>query len=129
MVRGIARRITPIWVAGVVIGSFLPGAWKKTLGTGPYILNEPIAPQHRLAHVVTFGITALGFLLLADRPRDQVHAAGGAFVLGCAIEIFQFMFGFATVFEWWDLRDDAIGIVAVWLIFVGGEVLSGSGRR
>jgi len=128
MVKGIARRIAPIWVAGLVVGSFLPGTWKKTLGTQPFVLHQAVAPQHRLAHLVTFGFTALLFLLLTDRPRDEARAAGAAFVLGCAIEILQFSFGLAPVFEWWDLRDDAVGILAVWLIFVSVEALWGSRR-
>jgi hypothetical protein len=116
-VARVAKRITPIWVAGVIVGSFLPGEWKRRLGIQPYIRHHLIAPQHRLVHMITFAITALLFLLLTDRPKDEVRAAGAVLLLGCGIEVMQFAIRFAPVFEWWDVRDDAIGIVIVLVAF------------
>jgi hypothetical protein len=109
--------ITPLWVAGVVVGSFLPGEAKRQLGTRPYVLHHPVAIEHRIVHILTFGVTALLFLLMADRSKDQARAAGTALLLGFGIELMQFAFRFAPVFEWWDLRDDGIGIVSAFAIF------------
>jgi len=110
--------VTPVWVAAVTIGSFLPAEQKKRFGTQPYALHHPVATGHRVAHILTFGVTALLFLLPTDRPRSQALAVGAAFLLGCAIEVTQFAITFAPMLEWWDVRDDAIGIAGALLIFL-----------
>ncbi len=116
-IKRLVKRVTPLWVAGVIVGSFLPGPVKRSLGTRPFVLHHPVAVEHRIAHMVIFGATGLLFLLLADRPKDQVRAVGSALSLGFGIELTQFAVGFSRVFEWWDLRDDAIGILGVVFIF------------
>jgi hypothetical protein len=92
---------------------------KGNLGTRPYVLHHPVALEHRLAHVAVFGVTALLFLLLADSTKERARAVGAALLLGCGIELMQFAFGLAPVFEWWDLRDDAFGILGVLVICQG----------
>ena len=53
--------------------------------------------------MATFGITAMLFLLPADRLKGQVRAVAAASLLGCGIEVAQFALEFAPVFEWWDV--------------------------
>jgi len=112
--RRLLRRFVPLWLAGVGIGSFLPGSWKLAIGTRPYTQSHFVDPQHRVLHIVTFGFTALLLMLLFDRARDRAKAAFGALLFGGAIETMQFATGLAAVFEWWDLRDDFFGIAATW---------------
>ena len=117
-----AKRIVPFWIAAVVIGSFLPGPVKLYLRTKPYVPHHPIAWQHRLAHLLTFGVTALLLMLDAERKSDEARGAGAAFLLGCAIEVGQLAVGYAPVFEWWDVRDDFLAALAVFLAFQAQHV-------
>ena len=127
------RRVVPFWVAGVVIGSFLPGPWKLAIGTRPFMKAHPLDPRHRVLHFVTFGVTAVLFMLLRDRVQDRARAAVAALLLGCAIEVLQFVTGLASVFEWWDLRDDLCGVavafVAVEVVRVWRERVAGGVGR
>jgi hypothetical protein len=112
-VTRVVRRITPFWVAFVILGSFLPTGQKQKLGIQPFVLHQPVPVQHRLVHVATFSVTAMLFLLPADRLKGQVRAVAAASLLGCGIEVaqfaFQFAFQFAGALEWWDVRDDVAG--------------------
>jgi hypothetical protein len=116
-VRVAAKRIVPFWVIAVIIGSFLPGSLKGLVGTMPFVPNHAIEWQHRLAHFVTFGATAVLFLLTKEKRRDEVALAGAAFLLGCVIEFAQFAAGFSIVFEWWDVRDDLIAALVGLTLF------------
>jgi hypothetical protein len=118
-VTTVVRRITPFWVALVILGSFLPTGQKQKLGIQPFVLHQPVPVQHRLAHVATFGITAMLFLLPADRLKGQVRAVAAASLLGCGIEVAQFALEFAPVFEWWDVRDDVAGALGALVIMRG----------
>jgi hypothetical protein len=125
VVKRFVRRIVPYWVTAVVIGSFLPGPWKLALGTRTSMIAHPVDLRHRIVHLVTFGVTAVLFMLLRDRVRDRARAALAALLLGCAIEVLQFVTGLASEVEWWDLRDDFLGIAAA---FVVVQVVSGMRR-
>jgi hypothetical protein len=116
-IRTVARWLVPFWIAAVVIGSFLPGSSKAYLGTKPNPVQHPVEFQHRLAHMLVFGITSLLFLLISDPRTGDVRAAGAAFLLGLLIEIGQVIFGLSMAFEWWDVRDDFIGVLLVFLLF------------
>ena len=116
-VRAAVRKIVPYWVVAVLVGSFLPGSLKDLIGTRPYISNHPVEWQHRLAHFLTFGLTALLFMLLAERRREEAFLAVAAFLLGCLIEFAQFAVGFALVVEWWDIRDDFLAALGAFAAF------------
>jgi len=74
--RSVLRRVAPFWVCGVVIGSFLPGSWKRELGTQPYTPLHAVSFQHRAVHFATFGLTALLFLALAEGRRKHGAKSG-----------------------------------------------------
>jgi heme A synthase len=101
----------------VVIGSFLPGSWKRELGTHPYTLSHAVSLQHRAVHFVTFGLTTLLFLMLAERPKDWAKGIAGAVLLGLAIEAGQYAVGLSRVLEWWDLRDDVLAVAGATVVF------------
>jgi hypothetical protein len=122
-VRLMAKRVTPLWLCAVVIGSFLPGSSKAYIGTSPNLGYRPVEMQHRLAHIAVFGITALLLLLPADTRLDEARAAGKAFLLGVGIELGQLALGLSPAFEWWDVRDDFIGASLVFFTFQLGRAL------
>jgi hypothetical protein len=115
-------RIAPWWVLLVLIGSFLPGSGKQALGT----VNTPeaaaqgraVAP-HRLAHLFTFGSTALLFVLIAETAGQQLSAGLGVAALGLLIECTQYAALGLSEMEWWDVRDDAIAAIATLLLAQG----------
>jgi hypothetical protein len=83
--------------------------------------------RHRLAHFAVFAITGALFLTLAQRPDKSRQswpratlAVISALLVALLIEITQVqMYGLRDL-EWWDVRDDAIGIamgLCVWLFW------------
>lgn len=67
--------------------------------------------RHRLVHVLTFGSTCLLVGLLTWNKREELQAAGEVLAIGCLIEVAQdILYSHGKLFEWWDVRDDAIGI-------------------
>ena len=95
------------WVVTLIIGSLSPDDVKDSIGTHSY---------HRLFHFVSFGATAVLFLLISRTRRQEYIAAGGVFALGLTLEALQhFIFG--SDFEWWDVRDDFIGILIALAVF------------
>jgi hypothetical protein len=55
--------------------------------------------------------------LLAAGWREELEAAGEVLAIGCIVELAQyFVYSHRQVFEWWDVRDDAIGIAAAFLL-------------
>lgn len=116
-IKTVARWLAPFWISAVVIGSFLPGSSKAYLGTKPNPVQHPAELQHRLAHMLIFGITSLLLLVSAETRKGELRAAGAAFLLGVSIEIGQLLFGLSMAFEWWDVRDDFIGVLLVFSVF------------
>ena len=53
--------------------------------------------------------------VIARKRRDLAFQAGGLFALGATIESLQGVINAANV-EWWDIRDDGYGIVALTII-------------
>ncbi len=115
--RSAAKKIIPLWVAAVLVGSFLPGYLKVWFGTHPYVPNHPVEFEHRLVHFVTFGITSLLFMFTAEKRIYEAPLAGAAFLLGCLIELGQYLTRLAVVFEWWDVRDDLFACFGAFLAF------------
>lgn len=107
-----------VLVTGTIVGSFLPGPVKVQLHTQP---SHPsfaahVSTAHRAYHFATFGLIALVLALLGRDVRQEVNAALFASALGCAIEITQSMIGFASIFEWWDVRDDLYAATGAFLV-------------
>lgn len=71
---------------------------------------------HRLEHMGAFGLLGLLVLPLCRNRLQQWGAALGIIALAAALEMAQHLVFRNTVFEWWDVRDDAIGLVFAWLI-------------
>lgn len=110
----LARWITRLWIVAVIVGSLLPGDLKEKIGTNPPKGVEPVGyegTRHRVIHVCVFGSSYFLLSLLAWNRREELQAAGEVLALGCLIELLQdLVYAHGKVFEWWDLRDDAIGI-------------------
>jgi hypothetical protein len=108
------RAVLPFWIALLVIGSFLPADTKRALGTrsGEGSWGEP-ATSHRVWHIASFGSTALLTTLVAQSPGARLLAAGGLFGLAVSIELLQQQIVFGSDLEWWDIRDDGYGIIAL----------------
>ncbi len=111
-----------IWTLAVIAVSLMPIDLRVVSGTEPdhRVQGVPVyikPPRHRLAHFVMFGVAAVMYLGLARRSREALWAAVGALALGIGIELAQVpIFGLREL-EWWDIRDDAIGVaiaVAGW---------------
>jgi hypothetical protein len=105
--RRFLRLIAAPWVICLIAGSLMPSNFKDAVGTHSF---------HRTFHFVSFGSTALLFLLLSNNRRQEYIAACGVFALGVTLEILQHVI-FVDIFEWWDVRDDAVGIAIVWVVY------------
>ncbi len=96
-----------VWVAALVLGSVASGETKAAVGTqGDY---------HRVWHVVVFAATVVvvGWCLAPVARAWQ--AAVAAFLLGMLCELLQRLI-YIPVVEWADVRDDAAGAAAGWLV-------------
>lgn len=106
------ERLLPFWLAVLIIGSFLPSEAKQAIGTTAEIRHGRIdAPglAHRLWHFGSFGATALLVSLVNRNPGKRILFVVSIAVLGLCIELMQArLTGF--VVEWWDVRDDALGV-------------------
>jgi hypothetical protein len=118
--RRLVRWFAILWISVVIVGSLLPGSAKITL-----YASESGSPQfrhtpnltHRLIHFVAFGSSFLVLSLLATGRREQSEAGGDVLAIGCIVEVIQyFVYSHRQVFEWWDVRDDAIGIAVAFLL-------------
>lgn len=103
----------------VIIGSFLPGKSKEAIGT----INTREASaegravtRHRVAHFLTFGSTALLFVLISETPAQEIGAGFAVAVFGFLLECSQFALLGLTELEWWDVRDDALAAIGVLLL-------------
>lgn len=129
------RRIAPVWVVCLIVGSLLPGEAKIAIGSSR--LSEQHLPpsaaelgewKHRTFHIVGFGATAFLFLSIAGTATGELVSMIGLWGLGVAIEYAQVFF-YANRLETEDVRDDAYGIAAmygVWL--VAGAIESSRAR-
>jgi hypothetical protein len=118
--RRIALWIARLWISTVIIGSLLPGSAKVTLhaseGKRARSRNS-ITTRHRLVHFFAFGSSFLVLSLLTMRTREELEAAAEIMLIGCVVELAQyFVYSHRHVFEWWDVRDDAVGIVAAFVL-------------
>ena len=97
----------------------MPVDAKKRIGTkdlaGPTSAAEHVTSGHRLYHFVAFGSTALLLLLVAATRGEQFAAVAGTILLGVSLEYVQHWV-FHGALEWWDIRDDTIGVLLTGVI-------------
>jgi hypothetical protein len=116
--RAFLVRIAPYWVACLIVGSFLPGPSKDALGTTnpPAVVAQGRATaEHRLAHFIAFGSTALILVLIAKTPM-QIVAALSIAVLGLMVEFGQYELLNLPHMEWWDVRGDTLAALGSLLL-------------
>ena len=121
--RRIALWIARVWISAVIVGSLLPGSAKIGLHASEdrramhTHARTAVAIRHRLVHLFAFGSSFLVLSALATRKREQLEAAAEILAIGCIVELTQyFVYSHRLVFEWWDVRDDAIGIALAFLL-------------
>jgi hypothetical protein len=114
------RGIATVWIAGLVAVSLQP--WR------PYGESQSII--HNVSHVVSFGTPALMLFALSRDARQTFTAVLGIFCLAVAIETSQHLL-YKNPFEWWDVRDDTIGVAFAWMLIrwtgIKALLLSASG--
>jgi hypothetical protein len=117
MTRSFYKRLAPLCVLVVTVGSFLPVGAKRQLGThvdsvqDPYHNSVPI--WHRVVHYLSFGITAAVLILSAQNKTQRTISLLTAISLSLMIEYTQHLIGHFDI-EWWDVRDDVISELAVY---------------
>jgi hypothetical protein len=114
------RKIAPVWVLCLVIGSMLPGETKLRLHTtGKQQMHhqtKEVTRGHHLYHYGSFGLTAVLFLAIAESRREEWRAIARVILIGLGIEITQHLV-YLSVFEWWDVRDDGVAALAVFALW------------
>jgi hypothetical protein len=114
-----ARWFVRLWIAAVIVGSLMPGPGKEKLGLsiGKIAHAEGHVPsRHRLVHMFAFGSSWVLVSLLARNNREELEAAGEIMTVGFLVELAQYvLYSHGRVFEWWDIRDDAMGIAVTFL--------------
>jgi hypothetical protein len=101
-------------MSALIVGSLPPGSAKERIGASTSeaeSMTYRAGYRHRLIHVLTFGSARFLVSLLAWNRREESQAAGEVSAIGCLVELTQDIFySHGNLFEWWDVRDDAIGI-------------------
>jgi hypothetical protein len=115
-VRWFAR----LWITAVIVGSLLPGSAKVVLHASANKRTHTraaVGTAHRFVHFFAFGSSFLVLSLLANKIREELEAALEILAIGCIVEVVQFfVYDHRQGFEWWDVRDDAIGIAVAFLL-------------
>jgi uncharacterized membrane protein len=99
------RLLAAVWIAGLVAVSLQP--WR------PHGESQSIV--HQVLHVVLFGAAALMLAALSRTGKQASTAALAIFALAVAIETSQHLL-YKDPFEWWDVRDDTIGVAFAWML-------------
>jgi TRAP-type uncharacterized transport system fused permease subunit len=107
LTRTLHKRFAVVWILFVIVLSLQPARVADTLGRNLH---------HQILHVALFGVTALVLLPLSRSRREQFNAIASVVCLATAIEISQYLIYHLPWFEWWDIREDAIGAVIALLI-------------
>ncbi len=103
------------WTLVLIGGSLMSSSAKGFIGTHTF---------HRPYHFASFGATAALYMSLATTAAGELKAAVLAMGLGLSLEALQHWI-YGGVMEWWDVRDDAIGIGIALLVFRGISRFSG----
>jgi hypothetical protein len=118
----VARWLARFWISAVIVGSLLPGSAKASLRASEDHLNQlssTVHMKHRLIHFFAFGSSFLALGLLAQCRREELEAAGEVVAVGCLVELTQcVVYSHGQIFEWWDVRDDAIGVAVAFLLLL-----------
>jgi len=97
-----------------VVGSFLPSGAKRAIGTQTERPAQASPAEqgwiHRTFHIVGFGFAAFLAGLLSRKVTAAIAGSAGILILGITIETLQAVVSGAAA-EWWDIRDDAYGIL------------------
>lgn len=99
------RLIAIVWMVcltGVSLQPYRPPGESQTSG-------------HRIAHAIAFGVPALMLLRLARSFKQRWAASLIVVCFALAIETAQHLI-YGHAFEWWDVRDDAIGLLIAVLL-------------
>jgi hypothetical protein len=114
-----ARWFVRFWVAAVIAGSLMPGPGKEKLGLRTVRTAHAVGhipSRHRLVHMFAFGSSWFLVSLLTRNDREALEAVGQIMAVGFLVELAQcVLYSHGRVFEWWDIRDDAIGIAVAFL--------------
>jgi hypothetical protein len=123
------RRIAPLWIACLIVGSLLPGEAKIAIGSSRLSDQHQQAAgietgewKHRTFHIVGFGATAFLFLAIARSAAGEVVSIAGILGLGVAIEFAQ-VFLYANRLEPEDMRDNAYGILGMYVVWLAAGIV------
>ena len=100
MTRLQLRCMTILWIVGLVAVSLQP--WR------PHGESQSIL--HNVLHVVLFGAPSVMLFALSRDGQKIATSAVWIFCLAMAIETGQHLL-YRDPFEWWDVRDDTIGLL------------------
>ncbi len=119
--RTFIRRFAQVWFLLVVVGSLQPARPVMLVGLHG-------ASLHRHIHWLAFaGATSL-LLLLSRNRRQEIQGVVATFLLGLSLEYLQH-FIYRNAMEWYDVRDDALAILAAFTLYrlaaAGKTVLRG----
>jgi hypothetical protein len=108
--RTALRWFATVWVICLIVASLQPLRPPDTSG-------ETRSYKHELEHVIVFGATGLILLALARDRREEWAAAGKVMALAIGIEVAQLLiYRMPFGFEWWDVREDTIGMILAMLL-------------
>ncbi len=105
LTRDWLRHIATAWVFFLVAVSLQP--WR------PH--GEAQSIIHQVWHLVSFGAAGVMLFALSRNAKQASTAALGIFCLAVAIETSQRLL-YKHPFEWWDVRDDTIGVALAWML-------------
>ena len=100
LTRQALRLVAIVWIVCLIAVSLQP---YRPAGESDTI-------RHRVFHVLSFGAAALMLLALGTDAKRESIAGLSVLCLAVAIETSQFLL-YKNPFEWWDVRDDTIGIL------------------
>ncbi len=98
------RGVAWFWLAFLIVASLQP--------IRPVIVKS----NHRPLHYVAFAGAAFLLLSLSRTRRREILGALAIFLLCCALELLQHVI-YRTNFEWSDLVDDGIAILAACVLY------------
>jgi hypothetical protein len=103
LTRDRLRRIASVWIICLVAISLQP---YRPIGSN----GQLPSPAHRIEHLIAFVATGVLLLALSRSRKREWMAALSVLCLATGIETAQYLL-YRGAFEWWDIRDDAIGFV------------------
>ena len=110
------QQILPFWMLTLTVGSFLPDQIKQTLQVQSPVMDPGKPPwRHCVWHMLAFGTSALLVSLVNRNTKLRFVFCSSVLLLGVGIEYTQSMVS-ASDLEWWDIRDDAYGIITFWVL-------------